>query len=162
MLDESPSDLDRAWEDVGRSWLGPLLALLVRTVHDGALALDLATEALAAARTEWREPIVGDSALVALLELCARTLAAAAERGTVPAVERRRHHHDAPRRLTAAAQRELARLAEQHLDLSTAARAAAEALARTAPPPAALRQLRLSGLVDVEPLSSPEPVRDGG
>lgn len=161
-MGESPSDPDRAWENLGSRWLGPLLALLIRTVHDAALAFDLATEALATARTEWDEPNAGEEALVALLGLGARILAAAAERGTVPAVERRRrHHHDAPHHLTIEKQRELARLVEQHLDLSPAAGAAADALARTAPSPPAIRAIRLSGLVDPEPLPAHEHGRHG-
>lgn len=64
----------------------------------------------------------------------------------------------APHMLTLADQQEIARFAEAHLELSPAAREAAEALARTAPPRHLLRKIRLSGLLDAQAL--PDHERD--
>lgn len=140
------------WEHFGRRWLPTLVAIIVRTVHDAALAFDISTETLAAASTEWARPIVGDDGLVELLALAARTLDVAADRQSVPALERRRHRRSQPHRLTIDEQQAALRLAEAPLDLPPAAQAAVESFAQQAPPPWAVRRIRLSGLVEAEPL----------
>jgi len=70
----------------------------------------------------------------------------------VPATERRRGHQPTPRRLTVAEQQEIMALAEHHLDLPDSARDAADALARMAPSPHVLGELRRSDLVEADPL----------
>jgi hypothetical protein len=129
------------------------VAIFLRSTGSSALAFDLATETLAAARTELEDPVEGDDGIVALLKLGAQVFAAAAERQSVPALERRRHGQSTPLSLTVEDQQEVMRLAEAKLDLSPAAQAAAEALARSAPIPTSLRQIRLSGLIEAEPLA---------
>jgi hypothetical protein len=52
-------------------------------------------------------------------------------------------------------------LAEEHIELPASARAAADALARTAPPPHVMTELRLSGLIEAEPLTDHERDRHG-
>jgi hypothetical protein len=147
----------REWESFGRRWLSPLVAILLRSVLDPALAFDLGTEALAATcLTECDAPPAGAAGFAELVQLAERILAVAADRHCVPGLERRRHGQLAPHRLTVEQQHEVMRLAEQHLELPEAARAAAEAFARTAPPPVRLRQIRPSGLVESEPLPDHE------
>lgn len=156
MMGELSPNTEADWESFGRRWLTPLVAILVRTVHEPALAFDVCTETLAAARTEWPHPIGGDDALAELLALAARILDAARARESIPALERRRHHRAQPLRLTIDEQRATMKLADAHLDLSPATQAAAEALARDAPPPWAIRNIRLSGLVDADSLPNHE------
>jgi hypothetical protein len=148
------------FEALARRWLGTLMAAMLRAVHDPVLAHDLSTEVVAAARYEWVSLPTDDDALDELLQIGVRVLADAATAGRVPAVERRRHRDPASRRLTADQQHEIVRLAEQVLDLPPAARATADALTRTAPPPHAIRGLKPSGLVDAEPLGDRSGDRD--
>ena len=136
-------------------WLAPLVAVFLRAVRDPALAYDLATETLAAARFQWEFAPPGDTGVAWALRLGAKVLDATVERGRVPATERRRGQQPAPRRLTVAEQREISALAEQHIELPATARDAADAVARMAPPPHVLAGLRTSELVGAEPL--PEP-----
>jgi hypothetical protein len=140
------------WADFGRRWLASVVAIFLRTVRDPALAFDLATETFATARTEWAHLASGDSGIVQLLDLAVQVLAAAAERQTAPAIERRRHHQSTPLHLTVEQQQAVMRLADENFDLPPAGQAAADAFARSAPPPTAIRQIRLSGLVEAEAL----------
>ena len=133
-------------------WLAPLVAVLLRAVRDAALAYDLATETLAAAHLRWESAPSGEAGVEWLLRLAAEVLDIAVERERVPATERRRGQQPRPRRLTVGEQQEIMALAEQHIELPSAARDAADALARMAPPPHALAQLDLSDLVEAEPL----------
>ncbi|HZE05943.1 MAG TPA: hypothetical protein VE127_12000 [Solirubrobacteraceae bacterium] len=133
-------------------WLAPLVAVLLRAVHDAALAYDLATETLAAARVRWESAPSGDAGIEWVLRLAAEVLDATVERGRVPATERRRGQQPQPRRLTVAEQQEIMALAEHPVELPAAARDAADALARMAPPPHVLARLNRSDLVDAEPL----------
>jgi hypothetical protein len=152
MMGESSAESHEGWTILGRRWLASLVAIFLRTTRDPALAFDLATETLATARTERDEPPDRDDGIIALLQLGAQVLAVAAEHQTVPAVERRRHRQATPLHLTVAEQQAVMRLAEENLDLPPIAQAAADAFARSAPPPTAIRQIRLSGLVEAEPL----------
>jgi hypothetical protein len=154
------AETDANWESFGVRWLSTLVAIVLRTVRDPAVALDLATETLAAARTLWDDPSAGERGLVDVIGLAARILARAVERGRVPATERRRYGL-APYRLTLDQQRELVALSEHPLDLAAEPRQAAEALARSAPPPSALRELRCSDLVEADPLPDHERRPDG-
>lgn len=133
-------------------WLAPLLAVFLRAIRDPALAYDLATETLATARVQWGSAPSGDASVEWVLRLGASVLDATVERERVPATERRRGGQPAPRRLTVAEQQEITALAEQHIELPGAARDAAEALARMAPPPHVLARLGRSDLVQAEPL----------
>lgn len=149
-------------------WLAPLVAVLLRAVRDPALAYDLATETLAAGRLRWESAPSGDAGVEWVLHLAAQMLEIAVQRGRVPTSERRRGQQPRPHRLTVAEQREIMALAEQHVELPPAARDAADALARTAPPPHVLVQLGRSDLVEAEPLRDhrtvvdPESSRHGG
>jgi hypothetical protein len=151
---------DSTFEELARRWLGTLMAAMLRAVHDPVLAHDLSTEVVAAARYEWVSLPTDDEALDEFLQIGVRVLADAATTGRVPAVERRRYREPASHRLTAVEQHEIVKLAEQVLDLPLAARATADALTRTAPPPHAIRNLQPSGLVDVEPLADRSGDRD--
>jgi DNA-directed RNA polymerase specialized sigma24 family protein len=135
---------------VGR-WLPQLVAVFLRAVRDPALAYDLATETLAAARVQWELAPAGGETLEWVLRLGMQVLDATVERRRVPGTERRRGQPPAPRVLTVAEQREITALAEEHIELPAAARDAADALARMAPPPHVLGELRLSELVRVQP-----------
>jgi hypothetical protein len=132
-------------------WLAPLVAVFLRVVREPALAYDLATETLAAAHLRWESAPSEDASIEWVLRLGAKVLDIAVERGRVPATERRRGQQPRPRRLSVAEQHEIMALAEQHIELPTAARDAADALARTAPPHA-LARLSRSDLVEAEPL----------
>lgn len=140
-------------------WLVVVVALLVRVVREPALAYDLATEVAAAARVRWKSAPGSDDQAGGLLEICAEILSAAAERGRVPSNERLRGRQVEPLRLNLRDQQELMRLAEAHVELPPSASDGAAAIARSAPPPHRLRELRLSGLVEAEPLG--ERVTDG-
>lgn len=133
-------------------WLAPVVAVFLRAVRDAALAYDLATETLAAAHLRWESAPPGEAAVEWVLRLGAQVLDSAVERGRVPAAERRRGQQPRPRRLTITEQREIMALAEQHIELPLAARDAADALARMAPPPHVLTRLGRSDLVEAEPL----------
>jgi hypothetical protein len=133
-------------------WLAPLVAVFLRAVRDAALAYDLATETLAAAHLQWESAPSGEGSVEWVVRLGARVLETAVERGRVPTTERRRGQEPKSRRLTVVEQQEIMALAEQHIELPAAARAAADALARTAPPPHALARLGRSDLVEAEPL----------
>lgn len=141
-------------------WLAPLVAVFLRAVRDAALAYDLATETLAAARLRWDVAPPGDEAVEWFLGLGTDVLDTAMQRGRVPATERRRGRHATPRWLTVVEQQEIMALAEQHLELPDTARDAADALARMAPPPHVLAELRRSDLVQAEPLSDVATDRD--
>jgi hypothetical protein len=151
-MGELAADIERQWDAFGRLHISPLLLIVLRTVHEPALAFDLATEALAALRTRYGTPPNADQALSDLIDCAADQLSRAAEIGRVPTVERRRRGRTAPHRLTATQQQELARLAEQHLGLPENARDAADALARSAPSMEVLTHIALSGLVEAERL----------
>jgi hypothetical protein len=147
--DASPHEFDAF---VAR-WLAPIVAVLLRVVHDPVLAFDLTTESLAAARVTWPQTPDADDRLALLLGSIAPViLADAAARGEVPATERSRGRRPPVQTLTARQQRELTMLAEARLELPSDAQAAAEALARSAPPAHVLARLRGSRLVDAEPL----------
>jgi hypothetical protein len=141
-------------------WLAPVVAVFLRAVRDAALAYDLATETLAAVHLQWGSAPSGEAGVEWVLRLGARVLDTAVERGRVPTTERRRGQQPRPRRLTIAEQQEIMALAEEHLDLPRAARDAADALARTAPPPHVLAELRRSDLVQAEPLPDIATDRD--
>ncbi len=148
-------------------WIAQLVAVLLRVVHDAALAYDLATETLAAAHLRWESAPPGDAAVEWVLRLGAEVLDTAVDRGRVPATERRRGHQPTPRRLSVGEQQEIMALAEQNIELPAGARDGADALARMAPPPHALAQLQRSDLVQADPLpdqstlTQPEPKLDG-
>lgn len=158
-------ELSHQWAEMGYEtfvslWLAPLVAVFLRVVRDAALAYDLVTETLATAHTEWEAAPPGDAAVEWVLRLGAHVLDTAVERGRVPATERGRGQRPRPRRLTAAEQQEIMAVAEQHIELPAAARGAADALARMAPPPHVLARLRRSDLVEAEPLGDDRTVVD--
>jgi len=128
------------------------IGVLLRAVREPALAYDIATESLATARLRWSSAPAGSERLAWLIQLGTVVLAQTVERGQVPSIERRREHQPAARVLTVAEQRELTALAEARIELPIEAQAAADALARSAPPMHVLRTLRRSDLVDAEPL----------
>lgn len=131
---------------------------LFRTVRHPALAYDLATETLAAAWLQWDAAPSGDEAVDWQLRLAAHVLDGTVERTRVPTVERRRGHRRSSRRLSVAEQQQITALAEEHIELPVSARDAADALARMAPPPHVLTEIRLPGLVEADPL--PDHERD--
>lgn len=147
---------DQPWTDDYRTfaerWFEQVLAVFLRAVRQPALAFDLATETLAVARLRWELAPAGDEAVSWVLGLGIEVFDAAVQGQRVPAAERRRAGRPTPRELTVAEQQEIMALAEEHLELPAAARDAADALARTAPPPHVLAMLRVSGLVMAEPL----------
>jgi DNA-directed RNA polymerase specialized sigma24 family protein len=147
-----------AFEPFAERWFAPLVGVFLRSVRHPALAYDLATETLAAAWLQWDVAPSGDEAVDWLLRLAAQVLDATVERKRVPSIERRRGHPPTSRRLSVAEQRQIAALAEDHIELPVSARDAADALARMAPPPNLLTELRLSGLVEADPL--PDHERD--
>lgn len=140
---------------VGR-WVTQLVAVFLRAVRDPALAYDLTTETLAAAHLQWEFAPADDDAVAWVLQLAADVLGETMRSGRVPLTERRRRHQPNTRRLSVTEQQEIMALAEERLELPTAARDAADALARMAPPPHALSGLRLSRLVQAEPLPDRE------
>lgn len=149
-------------------WLAPVVAVFLRVVRDPALAYDLATETLAAAHLRWESAPSGDAGVEWVLRLGTQVLDTAVGRGRVPSTERRRGQQPTPRRLSVAEQQEIMALAEEHIELPAAARDAADALARMAPPPHALAHLSRSDLIEAEPLGDDrttvptEPQRDIG
>lgn len=165
-----PSDagatMHRMWEvsDQSRSrhesfasrWLTPIILVFLRATRDPALAYDLATETLATARIQWESAPTGDQAVAWAIDLGCDLLAATVARRRVPSTERQRGNNPRPHRLTAAEQQQIMALAEAHLELPPSAQAAADALARTAPPRHVLANLRLSELVEREPLPHPQ------
>lgn len=152
---------ETGYETFVSKWLAPLVAVLLRAVRDPALAYDLATETLAAAHLRWEFAPSGDAGVEWVLGLAGQMLDTAVDRGRVPTTERRRGEQPRPRRLTVAEQQEIMALAEQHIELPPAAQGAADALARSAPPPHVLAQLGRSDLVEAEPLvdlrTTPDP-----
>lgn len=150
------------FESFARSWSSTLLAVLLRSVRDPSLAYDLGTETLASARLRWNSAPAGEEAVGWLLSLGAEVLRMTVERGSVPSTERRRGRQPRVHHLTREEQREITKLAESHLELPEPARGIADALARSAPTPPALRNIRLSSLIDPEPLPYREESRDGG
>jgi len=157
-VSDQPSEA--GYETFVSQWLAPLVAVLLRAVHDPALAYDLATETLAAAHLRWESAPSGEEGVDWVLRLAAGVLDIAVARGRVPTTERRRGLQPRPRRLTVAEQQEIMALAEQHIYIPVAARDAADALARMAPPPHALARLDRSDLVEAEPLRDHRPVVD--
>jgi hypothetical protein len=135
--------------------------VFLRAVRDAALAYDLATETLATARLRWASAPPPPQRIAWAIELGTGVLAETVERGRVPSLERLRNRRPAPLRLTVAEQHELMALAEARFELPPEARAAADALARTAPPAHVLRELRGSDLVDADPLPLHDPERHG-
>ena len=146
------------FQSFAERWFAPLVGVFLRSVRHPALAYDLATETLAAARLQWGAAPGDDEAVDWLLRLAAHVLDATVERRRVPSVERRRGHLPTSRRLSVAEQQQITALAEEHIELPVSARDAADALARMAPPPHVVTELRLSGLVEAEPL--PDHERD--
>jgi DNA-directed RNA polymerase specialized sigma24 family protein len=142
-------------------WFEALLAGFLRRTRSPGLAYDLATETLAAAHLQWQSAPDGDEAAAWLLRIGASVLDATVTRGRVPSTERRRIHQSLARELSVAEQREIAALAEHHIELPAGARDAADTLARMAPPPHILRKLRLSGLVQTAPLPDHERTPNG-
>jgi hypothetical protein len=146
-----------SFELFAERWFAPLVGVCLRSIRHPALAYDLATETLAAARLQWDVAPSGDEAVDWLLRLAANVLDATVERKRVPSLERRRGDcRLVARRLSVAEQREITALAEQHIELPASARGAADALARMAPAPHVLTELRLSGLVEADPLPDHE------
>jgi hypothetical protein len=163
-VSKSPSSPDEDVRELIAGWSGPLMILLTRTVRRPEIAYDIAAEALARARQEWppgdAPSLVGDTmenrtgaGVAWLVGIAATVLREAAETGVVPSVERRGGGAVQTRRLSRAHQQELIALTEHATELPDAASAAAAALARDAPQPSTLAQLRLSDLVDAELVS---------
>lgn len=160
-MGEASDHAQREYELFASRWFARLVAVFLRSVRDPALAYDLATETLAAARLKWESAPTGHEAVGWLLWLGVGVLDAAVQRGGVPAIERRRGRQPATKRLSASEQREITALAEAQIELPASAREPADALARTAPLRHVLVTLRLSGLVEADPLSDRERSRDG-
>jgi hypothetical protein len=148
-------------EAFARRWLVVVVVLLVRVVREPALAYDLATEAVASARLRWESAPEGDDRAGWLLGISAEILDAAVEHGRVPSTERRRGRQVEPYRLSARDQQEIMRLADALVELPASASEGAAAIARSAPAPHRLRELRLSGLVEAEPLGERVTDRHG-
>lgn len=142
-------------------WFTALVAVLLRSVREPALAFDLATETLATAHLKWEFAPAGDPAVEWVMRVATDVLEEAVSRGRVPSTERRRANQSAPRTLTVQEQREIAALAEHHIELPSTARDAADELARMAPPPHVLRTLSLSPLVTADELPDHSRQRDG-
>lgn len=143
------------------SWYVEIVAVFLRAGRQPVLAFDLATETLAIARLQWELAPAGDDAVAWVLRLGRDVLDIAVKRECVPGTERRRAGQPTPRQLTVAEQQQIMALAEEHLELPVAARDAADALARTAPPPHVLAMLPPSGLVTAEPLPDRTRQHDG-
>jgi hypothetical protein len=75
---------ERDYEVFARRWLAPLVAVFLRAVRDPALAYDLATETLAAARIEWELAPPCDRAVEWVPGLGTSVLDATVDRGRVP------------------------------------------------------------------------------
>jgi DNA-directed RNA polymerase specialized sigma24 family protein len=147
------------FEPFAERWFAPLVAVFLRSIRRPALAYDLATETLAAAWRQWDSAPSGDEAAGWLLRHAAHVLDATVERRRVPSGERRRGRRpSSPRRLSVAEQRQITALAEERIELPVSAQDAADALARMAPPPYIVAELRPSGLVEADPL--PDRERD--
>lgn len=140
-------------------WYVEVVAVFLRAVRHPVLAFDLATETLAVAHLQWELAPAGEDALAWALRLGGDVLDVAVRRQRVPATERRRAGQPTPRQLSVAEQQEIMALAEEHLELPADARDAADALARTAPPPHVLATLRPSGLITAEPVPEPDRAR---
>ena len=151
-MSESSDRQATDYERFAKRWMTALVAVLLRAVREPVLAYDIATEALATARLRWSSAPEDPERLAWLIQLGTVVLAQTVERRQVPSIERRREHQPAARVLTVAEQRELTALAEARIELPTEAQAAADALARSAPPMHVLRTLHRSDLVDAEPL----------
>jgi hypothetical protein len=159
-LSDQPASPD--YSEFVEGWYVQVVAVFLRAVRQPVLAFDLATETLAVARLRWGLAPSDDEARVAwVLGLGTNVLDAAVNRQRVPATERRRAGQPTPRELSVAEQQEILALAEEHLELPLAARDAADALARMAPPPHVLATLRPSGLVRAEPLPDRTEQRNG-
>jgi hypothetical protein len=159
-LSDQQSDAD-GFERFAERWIAPLVAVFLRSVRQPALAYDLATETLAAARLDWDISPGGDEAVAWLLRLGAGVLEATVERKRVPSVERRRGSQPDSQRLSVGEQQQIMLLAEDRIELPASAQDAADTLARLAPPPHILTELRLSPLVEAERLPDHERDRRG-
>ena len=157
-LTDQPTD---DFERFATRRLALVVAVFLRAAREPALAYDLATETLAAARLRWETAPAPAERTAWLLEIGATVLATAIERGRVPSNERRRGREPAPCRLTVAQQHELMSVAEARLECPAGALVVADALARDAPPMHVLRELRRSELVEAEPLPDRARERDG-
>jgi predicted RNA polymerase sigma factor len=80
--------LEQSFEAFVARWLRELVAVFLRAVRDPALAYDLATETLAAARLQWESAPVRDETVGWVLQLGAHVLDTTVARGRVPATER--------------------------------------------------------------------------
>lgn len=156
---ELPEQSSSDFERFAKRWLRELVAVFLRAVREPALAYDLASETLATARLRWSSAPTDPHRVAWLLELGAVVIAAAAEHRCVPSNERRRNQQPDVRTLTVAQQHELMALAEIRVELPVDAQAAADTLARMAPPWHVLREIRRSGLVEAEPLPARRPDR---
>jgi hypothetical protein len=130
-----------------------LLAVLVRILHDAAMAFDVATETVAAVvllERQGQTPSLDD-----LMRMAGRVLADAAERGSVPTVERRRLRGKT-RTLSSTQLDEIARLGRDSLELPSHDVHAMDELMRTAPGPGVLGRIELSPLVQRPALAASE------
>jgi hypothetical protein len=130
-----------------------LLAVLVRILNDAAMAFDVATETIAAAvllERRGQRPSVED-----LVRMAGRVLVDAAERGSVPSVERRRLRGKT-RSLSSAQLDEIARLGRDSLALPSQDADAMNELMRSAPGPGVLGRIELSPLVQRQALAASE------
>lgn len=139
-------------------WASTVMALLLRVLRDPLLAYDVTAETLAIARLDWNQAPEGDEALAWLIEIGVRVIEAAAQRGIVPSAERRRGGQTSMRPLGVCDQREIIALSEAVIELPASASEAAAALARAAPPPSLLADLRSSDLVEAVPMPNPGEV----
>ncbi len=117
-----------------------LLVVAVRVLRDPVLALDAATEALAAAMRDEADGLIA-------LERLAQVIDAALDHGRVHAVERRRNRHGDTTRLTPEMRAEIHSLASVRLDLDDDVMRVIQRLERQAPSLGALRGIVGSGLV---------------
>jgi hypothetical protein len=149
------------WNEFAGHHVPLLVAVLLRVVGRPEIAFDLAAETLATLRRRWSEsPGDDEQRLIWAFESSHALLGVAVARGVVPSVERCRDRRPDHETLSIAAQQQIARLAEQRLELPTRVQDMIDALARDAPPPGQLRALRCSPLVHAEPL--PDHERETG
>jgi hypothetical protein len=155
-------DAHEGWSEFARHHVPLLVAVLLRVVGNPAIAFDLAAETLATLRRDWSEsPADDEQRLIWAFESSRALLAVAVARGVVPSVERCRDRRPDHHTLSIVEQQQIARLAEQRLELPTRVQDMVDALARNAPSPPQLRALRCSPLVDAEALPDHERETDG-